>query len=73
MSQQHRKKKWHIVAMVQSAVVIEYTDCISAEGLDFSNLCPGYDTKQSSNAGTLRNTEYFYIAIAPGSILSPEL
>ena len=25
----------------------EYTDCISAEGLDFPNECPGYDTKKS--------------------------
>ena len=25
----------------------EYTGCISAEGLDFPNKCPGYDIKQS--------------------------
>ena len=24
----------------------EYTDCISVEGWDSSNKCPGYDTKQ---------------------------
>ena len=31
----------------QSARAIEYTDCISAEGLDPINKCPGYDTKQT--------------------------
>ena len=33
--------------IAQSAGAAEYTDCISAEGLDFSNKCNGYDTKQS--------------------------
>ena len=30
------------------AGAIEYTDCFSAEGLDSSNECPRYDTKQSN-------------------------
>ena len=33
--------------MVQSAEAVEFTDCISAEGKDYSNDCPGYDTKPS--------------------------
>ena len=33
--------------MAQSAVAAEYTDCISAEELDSTNKCPGYETKQS--------------------------
>ena len=28
-------------------IAVEYTDCVSAEGLDAPNECPGYDTKQS--------------------------
>ena len=32
----------------QSSGAVEYTDCISAEGVRSSpNKCPGYDTKQS--------------------------
>ena len=26
---------------------VDYTDCISAEGKNSPNECPGYDTKQS--------------------------
>ena len=33
--------------LAQSAGAAEYTDCISAEGLDFAKKCPGCDTKQS--------------------------
>ena len=33
--------------MLKSAGVAEYTDCISTEGYDSPNECPGYDTKQS--------------------------
>ena len=33
--------------MTQVAGAVEYTDCISAEGQDSPNECPGYDTKQS--------------------------
>ena len=33
--------------LAQSAVAVEYTDYFSAEGLDFSNEYPVYDTKQS--------------------------
>ena len=29
----------------QSTGAVEYIDCISAEGKDFLNECPGYDTK----------------------------
>ena len=32
--------------MAQSAGAVEYTDCISAEGLNSTNECPRYDTKQ---------------------------
>ena len=31
----------------QSTEAAEYTDCISAEGLDSRNECPVNDTKQS--------------------------
>ena len=31
----------------QSAGVVEYTDCTSAEEWDPCNECPGYDIKQS--------------------------
>ena len=30
----------------QSAAAVEYTDCISAEGWNPHNECPGYDIKQ---------------------------
>ena len=33
--------------LAKSAEAAEYTDCISAEWLDFPNECPEYDTKQS--------------------------
>ena len=50
---------------------VEYTNCISAEGQDTSNECPGYDTKQSGGeAGTLVNVEYPFIAITPRSTLA---
>ena len=32
--------------MAQSAAAVEYTDCISAEGLNSPNESPVYDTKQ---------------------------
>ena len=35
------------VEMAKSDKVAEYTDCISTEGLDSPNECPGYNTKQS--------------------------
>ena len=31
----------------QSAGTIGFTDCFSAEGKDYPNKCPVYDTKQS--------------------------
>ena len=33
--------------MAQSVGTVEYIDCISAEGHDSPNECPGYDIKQS--------------------------
>ena len=35
--------------IIQPAGALEYTDCISAEGYDSPNECPGYDTKQSDS------------------------
>ena len=56
--------------LTESAGAAEYTDWISANDQDTPNLCPGYDTKKnrcggSSNAGTLGNAGYPFIAIAP--------
>ena len=34
-------------SFAQSTGVVEYTDFFSAEGLDYPNECPGYETKQS--------------------------
>ena len=43
------------VSVAQSAGAVEYTDYISAEGLDpYPNECPGYDTKQSDGEVPLR-------------------
>ena len=61
--------------MAQSAGAAEFTDCISAEGLDPPNFCSRYDTKQSdglgfSNAGALGNVEYLSIAIVLRSTLT---
>ena len=39
--------------MAQSAGVAEYIDSIFAEGLDFPNKCPGYDTKQSDGEASV--------------------
>ena len=36
-----------ILLLAQSAGDVEYTDCVSAKGKGSTNLCPGYDTKQS--------------------------
>ena len=35
------------ITEAQMAGGVEYTDCISAEGYDPLNKCPGYDIKQS--------------------------
>ena len=53
--------------MAQLVGASKYIDCISAEGLDFSNECRGYDTKQSDDetSGALGNAEYPFIALAP--------
>ena len=36
--------------MAKLAGAAKYTDCISAEGQDSSNECPGYDTKSDGEA-----------------------
>ena len=36
--------------MAQSAGAVEYTNCISAEGYDCPDACPGYDTKHNGEA-----------------------
>ena len=65
-----------LICAAQSAGIVEYTDCISAEVAGPPhNECPDNDTKQSdggrsSNAGTLENLEYLFIAIAPWSSLA---
>ena len=56
--------------MGQVAEDAEYTDCFSAKGLDSSNECSGYSTKQSDGKALLmlepwRNAECLFIAIAP--------
>ena len=56
--------------MAQSAGAVEYTDEISEEVLDFPYGCPGYDTKQSRNAGALVNAECPFVAIASRSTLA---
>ena len=52
---------------------VEYTNCISVEGLD-SFKCPGYYIKPSDGEalgpGALGNMEYTFIAIAPKSTLT---
>ena len=35
------------INIAQSAAAVEYVNCISAEGSDSPNECPGYDIKQS--------------------------
>ena len=37
----------HLLDTAQLAGAIKYIDCISAEGQESPNECPGYDTKQS--------------------------
>ena len=39
--------------MVQLVGAVEYTDCISAEGYNSFNKCPGYDTKQSDGQASV--------------------
>ena len=61
--------------MAQLAGAIEYTNCISTEGLDSPNECPGYDIQQSDGEASvmlelLGNVECPFIAIAPRSTLA---
>ena len=41
------------ITMAQSAGAAEYIDCISAEGKDSSNECPGYNPKQSDGGAPI--------------------
>ena len=44
----HCTNDWRLFSLVQSAVVVEYTDCFTAERSDPPPIkCPIYDTKQS--------------------------
>ena len=62
-------------AFLQSAGVVEYTDCFSAEGYESPprcNKCPGYDTKQSDSQVPvmlelwgMRNTLLFLLFLGP--------
>ena len=57
----------------QLAGVVEYNDCIFAEGKDSPNECPRYNTKQSDGetpARALGNVKYPFIVIAPRSTLA---
>ena len=56
--------------LAPSAGTAEYTNCISAEGENSTNECPGYDTKQSDGKTSvmlefrgIQSTPF--IAIAP--------
>ena len=55
--------------MTQLAGTSEYTDCISAEGQDFRNECPGYETKQS-NGGVPVMPELWGMPSLPGPLCS---
>ena len=62
--------------MAQSTGAVVYTDYISAEGYDFPNECPVYDTKQSDGEVTVM-LEFsgmwstFLLPLLPGP-LTPE-
>ena len=76
----YRKYNWRFdqwKCMAQLAGDAEYTDCISAEGWDSPNECPGYDTKQSDGETPVMlefwgNVESPFIAIDPRSTLTSE-
>ena len=58
----------------ESAVIVEYTDCISAEGKDPTpHECPDYDTKPSDGEDQviklLGNVEFPFSGITPRFIL----
>ena len=38
---------YNTYSLAQSAGIVEYSDCISAEGYNFPNKSPEYDSKQS--------------------------
>ena len=39
--------------LAQLAMVVEYTNCMSAKGQDFPNECSGYDTIQSDGEASV--------------------
>ena len=64
-----------LLILAQLAGAVEYTDSISAEGLDSPNEWPGYDTKTSSSGipvmlAHLWNVESLFIAITPWCIIA---
>ena len=56
--------------MAQSAGAAKYTDCVSAEGQDSPNECPGYDTKQSDSEATVL-LEIWGMRSTPSLLLLP--
>ena len=61
--------------MAQLAGAAEYTDCISAEGKNSPNECPGYVTKQSDGVASVmlelwRLQSTPFLAIASRSTLT---
>ena len=58
--------KWNIG---QSNETVEYTDCIFAEGLDYTNECPRYEIKLSDREAPITGAlgEYLSIDIASRS------
>ena len=53
---------------------VVYAECISAEGYDILNKCPGYDTKPSDGDVSVvklwGNVDYFFISIIPSPTLT---
>ena len=47
------KFRWKSFYLPQSAWVAEYTDCISAKGGEFPNVCSAYDSKQSEDEASV--------------------
>ena len=55
--------------LAQSIRAKEYADCISAEGYNSLNECPGYDTKQSDDEATVMQSTSL-LPLLPGPIWS---
>ena len=61
-----------VLRMTQLAGAAEYTECISAEGQDSPNECPGHDTKQSdSEASVMRELWGMLNTSSPPSLPGP--